>query len=248
MTLDEVLAAVAGHVSYLRASTATEGPDWQPCAPLVSDPDTLARVVANTKTGFATDDDAVAASLFTQAYAFRVAGVALAAHALDLPVPNVDPAVTAVRLDKPRPSAVAYLDPHVTASDAPALVAALVEGHFAPFVAHVHGAFRVGERLLWGNVAASCAAAFRAVESSGVPREPVRERAGAFVAAAQPWFVGLGDFTVVEHADRDGWYWDRGSCCLWFRTTNGGLCDNCSLIDASELHERRIRELAERAS
>jgi hypothetical protein len=127
-------------------------------------------------------------------------------------------------------------------------VDALIERHLGPFVATVHDTFRVGERLLRGNVAASCAAAFRAVESSDADRARVRERADAFVAAAQPWFTGLGGFSIVEHAGRDGWYWDRTSCCLWFRTTNGGLCDNCSLVDPSELHEQRLRELAEHAS
>lgn len=248
MSLVEVLTAVAAHVAYLRASTAIEGDDWVSCAPLVSETDTLIRVVGNTKDGFATDDDAVAASLFTQAYAFRVAGVALAAYALDLPIPVVEPSLTAVRLDRPRPSAVAYLDPQVRSVDADALAAALVERHLLPFVMNVHDAFRVGERLVWGNVAASCAAAFRAVESSGADRALVRDRAGAFMNAARTWFAGLGAFTVVEHAGRDGWYWDRGSCCLWFRTTNGGLCDNCSLIDPAELLDRRIRELAEYAS
>lgn len=248
MTLDEVLTAVADHVPYLRASTAVAGDDWLSCAALVSDSNALTRVVGNTKVGFGTDDDAVAASLFTQAYAFRLAGVALAAYALGLPVPAVAPSVTAVRLDKPRPSAVAYLDPQVRSFDAADLAAALVEEHFVPFVAHVHGAFLVGERLLWGNVASSCAAAFRAVESSGADRGIVRARADAFMSAGRRWFAGLGAFTVVEHAGRDGWYWDRGSCCLWFRTTNGDLCDNCSLIDAAELRERRVRELAERAS
>lgn len=248
MTLPEVLAAVAHRVSYLRASVAIDGDDWLDCETLVSDPAVLAGVVQATRAGFNADDDAVAASLFTQAYAFRVAGVVLAAYALDLPVPDVDPGVTAVRLDKPRPSAVAYLNPDVRPADAPALAAALLDHHLSRFVAAVHRGFRVGERLLWGNVASSCATAFRAVESSGADSGRVRDRADEFFAATGRCFDGLGAFTTLRHAGHEGWYWDRTSCCLWFRTTSGQLCDNCSLIDAAELHRRRLDELSERAS
>jgi cobalamin transport system ATP-binding protein len=253
MTLDDVLAVVAGRVSYLRASVSTDGDNWRSCATLISNRGVLVDVVTDAMSGFGTDDEAVAASLFTQAYAFRVAGVALAAYALDLPVPDVAPDVTAVRVDKPRPSAVAYLNPAVRRRDAATLADELIGGHLGGLVDAVHEAFRVGERLLWGNVAASCAVAFRAVEGSvgegsGGEVVVVRQRAQSFFAAAHRWFEGLGAFTVVEHAGREGWYWDRTSCCLWFRTKSEQLCDNCSLTAESELRESRLRELTERAS
>jgi ferric iron reductase protein FhuF len=244
VTLAEVLAAVTARVSYLRGLTTTgDGDHWQRCDELVADRPTLERVVAGTKAGFGTDDAAVAASLFVQSYAFRVAGTALGAYALGLAVPRVAPAVTAVRLDKPRPTAVAYLDPEVEDIDAPDLAHALVDGHFSPFVAAVHAAYTVGERLLWGNVASSCAAVFRALESSGADVVAVRARAEQFMDAA-PVFAGLGRFTIVRAGDHEGWFWDRSSCCLWFRTASGQLCDNCSLVDADELQARRERELA----
>ena len=248
MTLDEVLRAVAHRVPYLQASIATEGDEWIRGDALVSDRATLTAVVRAAMAGFETDDEAVAASLFCEAYAFRVAGVVLAAYALDLPVPGIAPAATAVRVDKPRPPAVAYLGSEVRMLSARELASEVIGAHLAPFVESVHAEFRVGERLLSGNVAAACAVAFRAVESSAVlgaraDRARVRDRAHAFVGACRPWFDGLGRFTVVEHEGREGWYWDRTSCCLWFRTTNGQLCDNCSLIDEAELHRRRLREL-----
>jgi ferric iron reductase protein FhuF len=144
---------------------------------------------------------------------------------------------------KPRPSAAAYLNPDTSEPDADALAAALIGGHLLLFVDSVHGQFRVGARNLWANVAAACAVAFRAVESSGTDRALVRARATAFFAACGPALDGVGNFTVVEHERREGWYWNRVSCCLWFRTTDGQLCDNCSLIDRAELRERRRREL-----
>ena len=218
---DEVFAAVARRVPYLLVSDAADGDDWIRGDALIADPATTVR---NTRSGFETDDDIVAASLFTEAYAFRVAGVALAAYALDLPVPDLAPAATAVRIDKPRPTAVAYLGNELHATNANQLAHDLVGAHFEPFVAAIHSAFAVGERLLWGNFAAACAVAFLAIGDS----EHVRDNAEEFMQAAAPWFGDVGSFTD-ELAGRQGWFWDRTSCCLWFRTASGQLCDNCSL-------------------
>lgn len=242
-----MLRTVVAHVPYLAASTRIHNDerDWVACDVLVNEPSKLAAIVRGTAAGFGTDDDAVAASLFTEAYAFRVAGAALAAFSLDLPVPAVGPAAVAVRIDNPRPSAVAYLSNTVSTPHATALASALVDTHFRPFIAAVHREFQLGERNLWGNVAAACAVAFRAVESSGADRSAVRARADAFFDACGPTFAGLGAFTVVGKGGYDGWYWDRASCCLWFRTTDSSFCDNCSLLERTELDDRRVREVAE---
>jgi len=248
MTVADTLAAVAAVVPYLRASTTTEGDDWYSCEELVTDAGVLSDVITRAMPGFGTTDPAVAASLFTQAYAFRVAGVALAAYVLDLPVPSAAPEATAVRIDKPRPSQVAHLAPEAQTMGAAELSEHLVAGHLEPFVAAVYGQYVVGQRLLRGNVASSCAVAFRAVEGASADhRDEIRARAEAFVAST-PSFDGLGSFTIVNAADREGWFWDRTSCCLWFRTPAEHYCDNCSLVPAEELLAQRLGELAEAAT
>lgn len=247
MTVADTLTAVAAVVPYLRASTTTDGDDWYSCEQLVTDPAVLTDVITRAMPGLGTTDPAVAASLFTQAYAFRVAGVALAAYALGLPVPDVAPASTAVRVDKPRPSQVAHLAPDAQTLTASELSARLVSDHLERFVAAVHTSYQVGERLLYGNVASSCAAAFRAVEGATTEhRDVVRARAESFVSVTAS-FEGLGAFSTVHADGREGWYWNRTSCCLWFRTPAEQYCDNCSLIPAEELTGRRIRELQEAA-
>jgi hypothetical protein len=62
-----------------------------------------------------------------------------------------------------------------------------------------------------------------------------------------PSFVGLGAFSVARAGDREGWYWDRTNCCLWFRTGAEEYCDNCSLLDPGTRSAQRMRELAEAA-
>jgi iron complex transport system ATP-binding protein len=247
VTVADTLTAVAAVVPYLRASTTTDGDDWYSCELLMTDPAVLTDVITRAMPGLGTTDPAVAASLFTQAYAFRVAGVALAAYALGLPVPDVAPTVTAVRIDKPRPTQVAHLAPGAQTMSASELSARLVSDHLEGFAAAVHASYKVGERLLHGNVASSCAAAFRAVEGAVTEqRDAVRTRAESFVSATTS-FEGLGAFTTVSADDREGWYWDRTSCCLWFRTPAEHYCDNCCLIPTEELTVRRVRELQETA-
>jgi iron complex transport system ATP-binding protein len=248
VTVADTLTAVAAVVPYLRASTTTDGDDWYSCEALVTDPAVLTDVITRAMPGLGTTDPAVAASLFTQAYAFRAAGVALAAYALGLPVPDVAPKSTAVRIDKPRPTQVAHLAPDAQTLTASELSDRLVSDHLAPFVAAVHASYTVGERLLLGNVASSCAAAFRAVEGAATEhRDVVRSRAESFMSVTDS-FDGLGAFTTVRAGDREGWYWDRTSCCLWFRTPAEQYCDNCSLIPTEALTGRRVSELQEAAT
>ena len=148
------------------------------CADLVADPDRLRREIDATAAGRGTADPQVAASLYAQAYAFRVPSIAVAAYALGLPVPSTAPAVTAVRIARHRPAELAILDPTCRPMGAAEVARMVVDEHLAPFVAAVRATTRIGERLLWGNVAASIAAIFRAVQGVGPAGDPdVRARA-----------------------------------------------------------------------
>jgi ferric iron reductase protein FhuF len=181
-----------------------------------------------------------------QAYAFRVGGIAVAAHVLGLPCPTTTPAATAITIARDRPNAVAFTDHTVERLDASELAGQLNEEHFAPLIAAVRSEVRIGERLLWGNIASSCAIAARAVDDGTLP--DLRQRAERLVEAAGPWWRGLGAFTTVDSGHRVGWYWDRTNCCLWYRTAPGRWCDDCSLLDRGQLLDRRLAELAKSPS
>jgi ferric iron reductase protein FhuF len=236
---------VRARAEYLRCAAVAPGADgWIGCAGLVSDPDRLRAEIDATAPGRGTRDTQVAASLFTQAYAFRVASIAVAAYAMGLPAPSTAPAVTAVRIARHRPAELGVLDPTCAPVDAEHLATALLGEHMAPFVAAVRSTTRIGERLLWGNVAASIAVVFRAVHASGPTGDPdVRRRAHAFERAASPWLEGLGGWSELEVPAARGWYWDRTSCCLWYRTTSGAYCDDCSLHDPRQLVATRLAAL-----
>ena len=187
----------------------------------------------------------MAASLFVQAYAFRVPSVALGAFALGLPTPCIAPGMTAIAIARHRPAQVAYLNSQLDEPDATTLAQAIAD-HLGQLLAAIRSVINVGERLLWGNVAASCATAFRAIEGASVEKDrpSIRTRAEAFFQAADfGGFASAGRFETVEEGTKNGWYWTRTNCCLWYQTTSGSRCDDCSLFTPAELLAIRVAQL-----
>lgn len=242
--LDDVVAQIQARVSYLRCSSVAPTDDgWIASNQLIDDPIRMRAEIDTTAAGRGTEDAQVAASLFTQAYAFRMPSIAVAAFALGLPVPTTAPDMTAIRIGRHRPAELAILQPDCREISAADLVAELFEGHLVSFVETVRDATRIGQRLLWGNVAASLATIFRAVDAAPLGDPAVRAKAVEFQAAAAPWLDGLGEFTTIETPDSVGWYWNRTSCCLWYQTTSAFYCDDCSLNDPVAQHAKRLAEL-----
>jgi hypothetical protein len=71
----------------------------------------------------------------------------------------------------------------------------------------------------------------------------VRERASAIFAAADDRFGGLGGFVTLHGRQRDGWFWERTNCCIWYQASGGQLCDDCSLHDPDERRAAWQREV-----
>jgi ferric iron reductase protein FhuF len=235
----EVLDRVTSTVDYLRVTVGdgSGATDWLPCDGLVSDPVALGELARATAAGRGTDRDDVAMSLLVQGYAFRIASVAIGAWLLGDAVLDVSPAGMAIAVGRHRPNAVRFDEPRLVTTDDPlrSLHAELVDGHLAPLVATAHQACRVGEALLWSNVGASCASAFGAFMGPLPDRhEEIRDRTGAFFAAARGELACSGRVVPVGTA----WAWERKACCLWYRTTGGSRCADCSLWSDEERRER----------
>jgi iron complex transport system ATP-binding protein len=245
----DLLDQITATVDYLRVDVGIEEVGWLRCAPLVADADVLARLVESTKAGRGTERLDVALSLFVQGYSFRIASLAIGAWILADAVLDLVPDRTAIALGRDRPNAVAVdraatLDPLDPLDALAGLHAHLIDGHLARLVATAHRACRVGEPLLWGNVAASCASSFGAFASAPAcahRRVEIRDRAVAFFASARPEVRDAG--RVVPVADR--FAWERKSCCLWYRTESGFRCEDCSLWSDEERAERYRRLEAE---
>jgi ferric iron reductase protein FhuF len=233
-----VLDVVRGHLPYLRSATSAPADDgWILSTDLLAGGPLLADLLATTGLGRGTHEPQVAASLFVQGYAFRVGAIPLVAFALALPVPDCVPRNTAIQIGRHRPNNVAFLSPALSPPDPATLADELLDQHLSPFIDAVRNTVTVGERILWGNVAASFAVAFRAIEGELTDpgaKHDVRKRADAFYQAASPRLDGLGRFVTLHGTRRDGWFFERTNCCLWYQASGGQYCDDCSLLDPAE--------------
>ena len=263
-TLRGACASVTALISYLRCEVGArdsyvtgqrvvEAGGWIRCGELIDDVDSLSAVIRSTGEQLGTDDQMVAASLFVQNYAYRVLTLAVACATVAGVVPNARAQSMAFTLSSGRPATFAYTDPSLlvlweepggaaAAFGRDTTVAAFLEyliktgidEHVAPIVTATHGRFRIGERLLWGNVAASAAVAFRTME--GVLGPWVQRLGEAFFDAAPQSLQGLGSFLALENGDRRGWYWERLNCCLHDRLPSRLRCGDCS---RTPIEERR---------
>jgi ferric iron reductase protein FhuF len=262
-TLTHTLGQVARLVSYLEAEVGpvatlkpthaqvadTEDGTWLSSGDLVTDPDWLGEVIAGTGRMIGTGDQMVASSIFVQGYAYRLLALAVACLTVGGVVPRAEPGEIAVRLGRGRVSKVAYLNPVIERVNGdPALslshpevadralgliIEGTIEANLRPLIAATRRRVQVGERLLWGNVAASGSTAFRTMEGSlGRWIEPLGQR---FFDLAPPELQGLGSFLMIETPKgRRGWFWERGNCCLFYRIEGHGKCADCSLTPVAE--------------
>jgi ferric iron reductase protein FhuF len=244
VTGDEVVDAVTATVGHLRIAVGPPDDGWLSSRDLLDDADALCRVVAGTAAGRGTDRQDVAMSLFVQAYSYRVASAAIGGWLVADVVLDVSPANTAITLGRHRPNGLLLREARLVAGDDPLaeLQRVLVEDHLAPLVASIRSACRIGEALLWGNVASSVASSFGAfMDPLAHRRAEVRHRLESFLAAARPELANAG--RVVPVGGR--WAWERRSCCLWYRTDGGSLCADCSLWSEDERRQRYATALAE---
>ncbi|MDA8316618.1 MAG: (2Fe-2S)-binding protein [Actinomycetota bacterium] len=238
------LRAITGEpADVVRPGEEVSDGRWFCCEELLGGPSWLGAVVRDSGRRLGAPGGTVAASLFVHGYAYRALTVALSCFFLGGVLPGSRPDEMAMSLSKGRPASVAYRAPRVLATGqwrpgdggeevVAAFVDDAVEGHMRPLVSATLSCVRVGRRLLWGNIAASAAVAFRTMEGLlGAEVKPLGER---FFALAPAELQGLGNFATVEHAGRSAWYWERRNCCLYDRLPGNVRCTDCSKTSPEE--------------
>ncbi len=224
-----VLGAVTDLVGHLRWQVRPPEPEELRSAELASSPDQLAAAVAATAAGRGSTDAQVLASLWWQAYAYRVAGTTLAAWAVTGAAPGVGDAGTAVGVARSRPASL-VVDPAATVrTDLGEVVDDVFAGNLDPVAASLRERHRLGTHLVHGNALAGVASALAAVASA--PSAPDLTTAVDEILAALPY--RLATYGAFE---RPGWDHRRTTCCLWWKTTvaGGSLCADCSLRPTPE--------------
>jgi ferric iron reductase protein FhuF len=249
------LAAVTEQVSYIRVSVrelTAASEEWMPGAGLVHDADVLYDTMRTTMDARGIDRDDIGMSLIVQGYAFRIASVAIGTWLVSGGCVDVSPDNVSIQFGRNRPNAV-LLDEARWAVE-PSLVGRpeavsqlhehLIDGHLAPMVDTARRRCRVGSRLLWSNIATSCASAFGAFMGVDLP-EPrqrwivIRDAANEFFAAARPELAVGGDVVPIGPI----WAWQRNACCLYYQHTETSKCDDCSLFSDAERAARYSRIL-----
>lgn len=218
------LAPVTELVSHLRWRAGEPDDGDLVGAELAADPARLAAVVTETGAGRGSDDPQVLASLWWQAYAYRVGGTTLAGWVLAGAAPDPSAPGAGVGVARSRPSSL-LVDPAAEQlDDLPTLVQATFAGHLDRVAASLRAGHHVGAQLLWGNVAAGITSALGAVATAdGAP--PLADRIAQVLALLPHGIPTLGTWSLEPFTFR------RKTCCLWWKTTvaGGALCEDCSL-------------------
>jgi ferric iron reductase protein FhuF len=250
------LEAVTGEVNYIRVSVReSDGSydDWVSGASLVRDPTFLYDTMRTTMDARGIERDDVGMSLIVQGYAFRIASVAIGTWLVADGCVDVSPENVSIQFGRNRPNAVLVNEaawavaPRGDLDDRmAALHRHLVDDHMVPLVDTARTACRVGSRLLWSNIASSCASSFGAF--MGLAAGPdhdrwlrIRGSASAFFAAARPELAVGGDVVPIGPI----WAWQRNACCLYYQEASGSKCEDCSLHTIDERQARYGRILHE---
>ncbi len=205
--------------SYFALGTGPLVDRWHPVGQLYDDAALLAEIVGRVKARMNVTEQRVAASTFFLGFAARLWSIGLGTVAgyrmlIDLPPErllfrHIDGQI-ALHLEHP------VAQPR---DDLPAALADMVLGtHLRPLTVALRRLSPISEKLLDGNSASALLGAARVFD---------RDR-----ATTSGWQLARGICSdprlsaAVRFGDTD---YRRNSCCLYYRTPNGGLCGDCAL-------------------
>jgi ferric iron reductase protein FhuF len=109
------------------------------------------------------------------------------------------------------------------------LVEQVVHQHLVPLVEALQNKTRAGHRQLMGGAAHGCAAAFCLASRMGQDVDLLEERYHTFLAAADVGFEKLGRVVRLRDRDREGLFYLRNTCCLYYTSAEQSKCSSCCL-------------------
>ena len=235
---------------------------------LLDDPGALVAAVRDFGAAAGTAEPAVAASLFVQAWAVCVSRPVLAPLVAGRRAPDAAAANTVLHFDGGfRPVGAAAITPHYAAVAGDALAtgdpwaelvedddalfdwarARMFDGHLAGVVGVLREVAPVGERLLWGNVAAAVAGglarlSFRPDVAAAIGADRLRADASRLLDRPGSPTEGLASLFPVMQAGVTRLFVRRQTCCLRYRLPDAPpTCLSCRLLPEPD-RRRRITE------
>lgn len=206
--------------------------DWIACERL-HDPDSpeLSAVLEAERHASGQVSDHASALTVMAVYAGTVTSAAMVAWALEDVVIDMRATNVAVRLsDDHGFGAYGVREPTVLASaSVDVLVEQVLDQHLLPLARAMHQRTRAGMRQMLGGVAHGCAAAFCLASRMGQDVDLIEERYETFLAAADHGFERLGRVVRLREGDREGLFYLRNTCCLYYTSRVAETCSSCCL-------------------
>lgn len=211
--------------------------DWIACERL-HDPDSpeLSAVLEAERTASGQVSEHATALTVMAVYAGTVTSAAMLGWALEDVVIDMRATNVAVRLsDHHGFEGYGLREPTVVrGATVGLLVDQVVHQHLVPLVAALHAKTRAGRRQLMGGAAHGCAAAFCLASRMGADVDLLEERYRTFLAATDVGFEKLGRVIRLREAGREGLFYLRNTCCLYYTSAERSKCSSCCLDPVDE--------------
>jgi len=180
-------------------------------------------------------------------YAGTVTSAAMLAWALEGVVMDMRASNVAVRLSDDHGFEAYGLRESTVVADGSVelLVDQVVHQHLVPLVNAMQVKTRAGHRQLLGGAAHGCAAAFCLASRMGQDVDLLEERHNTFLAATDVGFEKLGEVIRLREGDREGLFYLRNTCCLYYTSAELSKCSSCcldSVEDRITNYRRVLRE------
>lgn len=218
--------------------------DWIGCERLL-DPDSeeLGRVLEAERVASGQVSAHATALTVMAVYAGTVTASALLAWAVEDVVVDMRPGNVAIRLSPHHGfEAVGLREPRVVEAPVETLVSWVLDEHLLPLADALHARTRAGRRQLRGGVAQGCAAAFCIASRSGGDVDRLEQAWKRFLAASTGGLDRLGEVVRLREGEREGLFYLRNTCCLYYTSAEGGLCSSCCLdsVEDRVVNYRRV--------
>ncbi|HSE09453.1 MAG TPA: (2Fe-2S)-binding protein [Nocardioidaceae bacterium] len=219
--------------------------DWIACERLhdPSSPELAAVLDAERVASGQVSEHATALTVMA-VYAGTVTSAAMLAWALEDVVIDMRATNVAVRLSAHHGfEGYGLREPTVmTGAPVTLLVEQVVHQHLVPLVEAMHAKTRAGRRQLMGGAAHGCAAAFCLASRMGQDVDLLEERYNTFLAATDVGFEKLGRVIRLREGKREGLFYLRNTCCLYYTSAEQTKCSSCCLdsVDDRVAHYREV--------
>lgn len=240
------LAAIADRFAVQRDLGGAD--DWIACERL-HDPDSpeLGAVLEAERIASGQVSDHATALTVMAVYAGTVTSAALLAWALEGVVIDMRAANMAVRLSEHHGFEAYGLRENVVIPEASVelLVDQVLHQHLLPLVESMHTRTRAGRRQLLGGAAHGCAAAFCLASRMGQDVNLLESRYDEFLAATDVGLEKLGRVIRLREGEREGLFYLRNTCCLYYTSAEQSKCSSCcldSVEDRIANYRKTLRE------